>query len=152
MPDEQPALDLAGGGDEKKRLPILMLDFDGVLHSYSSGWQGADRILDPPVAGFAGFLERAVEHFQVCVHSSRSAVEEGRWAMRDWLRRELHAHYRQTVSTDAGAWRAADAIMNRMGFPKDKPAAFVSLDDRCLNFTGVWPDIAELRAFRPWWG
>lgn len=33
------------------RKPILCLDFDGVIHSYSSGWKGADVIPDPPVAG-----------------------------------------------------------------------------------------------------
>lgn len=151
MANRQPGLDLAGGGDEPKRLPILMLDFDGVLHSYISGWQGAERIPDPPVAGFAGFLERAVEHFQVCVHSSRSAAPEGRAAMRDWLRRQLYAHYRQTMS-DSCADRTASEVMRRVDFQADKPAAFVSLDDRCLTFSGTWPDIAQLRAFRPWWG
>ena len=28
--------------------PILCLDFDGVVHSYTSGWKGADVIPDPP--------------------------------------------------------------------------------------------------------
>ena len=29
------------------RKPILCLDFDGVIHSYISGWKGADVIPDP---------------------------------------------------------------------------------------------------------
>lgn len=52
--------------------PTLCLDFDGVLHSYSSGWKGADIIPDPPVAGAADFIIEAQQHFIVAVYSSRS--------------------------------------------------------------------------------
>ena len=36
--------------------PILCLDFDGVIHSYASGWKGADVIPDAAVPGAMEFL------------------------------------------------------------------------------------------------
>lgn len=35
--------------------PILNFDFDGVCHSYTSGWQSADTIPDDPVPGLFDF-------------------------------------------------------------------------------------------------
>ena len=47
---------------------ILCLDFDGVIHSYSSGWKGADVIPDPPVPGALRFIADARERrHPVCV-------------------------------------------------------------------------------------
>ena len=68
----------------RRGLPILALDFDGVLHSYTSGWQGADVISDPPVPGAIEFLMEAVEHFEVtfarhaedAVHALRRAFNQ----------------------------------------------------------------------------
>lgn len=52
--------------------PILCLDFDGVIHSYSSGWKGADVIPDPLVAGALQFIRDAAMVFAVQIFSSRS--------------------------------------------------------------------------------
>ena len=43
-------------------------------------------------------------------------------------------------------WYRIDAIE----FPLVKPPAMITLDDRAITFSGVWPDIATLKAFRPW--
>ena len=54
---------------DRERKPILCLDFDGVCHSYISGWQGAGVIPDPPVDGMWEFLETAIGVFEVDIFS-----------------------------------------------------------------------------------
>jgi hypothetical protein len=121
--------------------PILCLDFDGVLHAYTSGWRGAANIPDPPVPGAFTFLREAVQLFTVAIYSSRSQQPGGIAAMQAWLgewaRREL------PPGADLG-------FLDEITWPSEKPPAFVSLDDRAITFTGEWPSPESLRAFRPW--
>lgn len=117
--------------------PILCLDFDGVCHSYISGWKGAAVIPDPPVEGMWEFLEAAMEVFEVHILSSRSHQDGGKKAMFNW--------FLKWAATDRQKGIAAMLI-----FPLEKPPAFVGIDDRVLTFRGVWPSVEELRAFKPW--
>ena len=123
--------------------PILVLDFDGVLHSYTSGWKGARVIPDPPVPGAMAFLMHAVVEFEVHILSSRTHQWGGRRAMKRWLRRSL----RERAS---GPPVYADVTYRALKFPRHKPAAMVTIDDRALTFTGRWPSLSELQAFKPW--
>src|SRR5262245_25209151 len=116
--------------------PILCLDFDGVCHSYVSGWQGATTIADPPVAGLFPFLKRASVVFDVQIYSSRSHHEGGIAAMRNWFIQAYIMQYKGGVVPD---------FLYALTFPLEKPPAFVTLDDRALTFTGVWPTVATLR-------
>jgi hypothetical protein len=131
--------------------PILCFDFDGVIHSYTSGWQHADFIPDPPVPGAFIFMLAALEHFDVKIFSSRSHQEGGIRAMMVWV--EYWA--RKELPNDEESKYAANQIINgiawrKEAFPKEKPPAFVTLDDRALTFDGVWPDIETLKQFKPW--
>lgn len=118
--------------------PILCLDFDGVIHSYTSGWKGADQIPDPPVEGSIEFIIEASKKFKVCIFSSRSNQQGGRSAMQTWL------------------WNAAetrgllDKWFSELDWPLDKPPAMITIDDRAITFTGVWPNVDSLLEFKPW--
>ena len=113
--------------------PILCLDFDGVIHSYESGWKGADNIPDPAVPGAAEFLEEALEHFEIHVFSSRSNQEGGIRAMKEWMSLEFGGEQMRDVK-----------------FPNEKPPAMISIDDRAICFTGAWPTMEFLKNFKPW--
>lgn len=124
-----------------KRKPILCLDFDGVIHSYTSGWEGADIISDPPVPGTLEAIKSYMEFFEIHIFSSRSHQEGGKEAMQYWLSdRILLAFGLVTGQT----------ILDAIIWPDEKPPAMITIDDRALTFTGVWPDLEELKQFRPW--
>jgi len=117
--------------------PILCLDFDGTIHSYESGWQGADEIPDQPVPGAFEFIDDALGQFDVHVFSARSGLPGGIEAMKAWFIR--HGWEEASPGQPAG-----------ITFPTSKPPAHVSIDDRAMTFTGTWPSVQSLADFRPW--
>src|SRR5690348_6028067 len=98
--------------------PILCLDFDGVCHSYTSGWKGASVIPDPAVDGLFEFLEASKFDFDIQVISSRSHQEGGIEAMIAWFMRERKAW------RERGGKSLIDTPLN-IKFPKEKPPAAV---------------------------
>lgn len=123
--------------------PILSIDFDGVLHSYKSGWQGADVCGDPPVDGAMRFLMDASDHFAIAIFSSRSHQPDGRAAMKAWTRKHFLEHW------SADRTRAED-VLAEIDWPVNKPAAFLSIDDRAFMFKGEWPEAKAMLTFLPW--
>ena len=119
--------------------PILCVDFDGVIHSYTSGWKGAAVVPDPPVEGALKFLEAATKLFEVHIFSSRSHQPGGIEAMQEWLWRQM----------PGPVWILPVWILG-IKWPNEKPAAMVSLDDRAITFTGIFPDVNDLINFKPW--
>ena len=115
------------------RKPILCLDFDGVIHSYTSPWKGPSHIPDPPVPGTDEFLREALHHFTVVIYSSRSISEDGLFAMKCYIAEHFGL-----------------GTASRIEYASEKPAAFLTIDDRAMTFTGTWPDPEDLLAFKPW--
>jgi hypothetical protein len=125
------------------RKPILCLDFDGVVHSYVSGWKGARSIPDPPVEGAMAFMLNALDNgWDVVIHSSRARYFGGISAMRAWLRKWC----------PDGCWYEVigNPQLEDVRFTRWKPSAQVTIDDRAMTFTGQWPALLDLKNFRPW--
>lgn len=129
--------------------PIICVDFDGVIHSYTSGWKGIDVIPDPPVPGAIEWLEAHLpvpddigmssphDGPIVQIYSSRSKERKGRKAMQRWLiKHGLNPAY------------IRDGILE---FPVMKPAAFLTIDDRAICFDGTFPTSEQMMSFKPWY-
>ena len=66
--------------------------------------------------------------------------------------RWVHEETRSTMAPwDYMLRDAARRLVKAVEWPRYKPPAKVSLDDRGLQFTGTWPDIGELAKFKPWY-
>ena len=128
----------------KSYKPILCLDFDGVVHSYKSGWKGARNIPDPPTDGAIEFIHGAlIAGWDVVIHSSRARYWGGISEMRSWLKK--HAGL---IWNDGLGFPGLEDVR----FARWKPSALVTIDDRALTFSGSWSDypLDGLRAFQPW--
>lgn len=127
--------------------PILCVDFDGVIHSYTSGWQGEEVVADPPVPGALDWLWAATKVFDVHIYSSRSKSLYGRLAMFTWVvinsAKELGPDHPMAQF---------DKENYPLRFSAEKPAAFLTIDDRALRFDGDWAAFspADLLNFKPW--
>lgn len=100
--------------------PTLAVDFDGVIHSYESGWQNG-VIYGAPVEGCENALRRLRTNFELVVFTARHNLED----VHLWLvTHGLRPYFKE--------------VTNR------KPAAVAYLDDRAVKFTTWAQALKEL--------
>jgi hypothetical protein len=110
---------------EPKRI-TLCLDFDGVIHKYSRGWQDGS-IYDEPVYEAPEYLPRLAQRYRLVILTARFKVKEQHfqedeiWA---WLQK----------------WDLAQYIADVTRVKPPEAIAFV--DDRAIRFLN-WPQAFE---------
>ncbi len=114
----------------------LLIDFDGVVHLYTSKWSGDDVIQDGPVPGAFEWITEMhrTREFTLCIYSSRSKNPAGVEAMKTWFR--LHG--------------LPEYVLGALRFPTEKPAAWLTIDDRGFHFEGTFPTAEFIMNFKPW--
>lgn len=107
---------------------IIALDFDGVLHSYTSGWTGPVPI-DPPLLNAQAFCKELIRRgFEVVVFTTRAETLVGLNGTVTWLGKHKFPSMR---------------VMNK------KPAAKLYVDDRGFRFEGVFHTVLEFLDANP---
>ena len=126
--------------------PTVSIDFDGVIHSYTSGWQGADNIPDEPVFKIIPRTKKRytsidwltelvnADTMNIAIFSSRNNQDGGIKAMQAYLL--FHGMKYETLM--------------KISFPEHKPPSHVMVDDRCLRFTGEFFSADQLINFKTW--
>lgn len=111
--------------------PTVVFDFDGVIHSYTSGWKGVTKIPDPPCTGIKQAIqELRDEGYRVVVVSTRSETDEGRVAIYRYLNK----------------W---DIVVDDVS--ATKPPALCYIDDRAIRFDGdAYKLKEEIINFKTW--
>lgn len=112
---------------------IIVLDFDGVIHSYKNRWINEKVIPDPPVDGVKEAIEKLRKKYRVFVKSVRCMM------------------------SDAGL-EAVKAYLDKHGIVVDSVVkeiprnASLLVDDRVLTFSGDWSDgfLEQIDNFKPW--
>jgi histidinol phosphatase-like enzyme len=108
----------------------IVFDFDGVIHTYVSGWQGIDVIPDPAsVEVIEAIKTLRSEGYEVIVVSTRCAEEKGLKAVKQYL--------------------AANGI-EVDGVTAYKSPALVYVDDRAVCFRPGMDLVDAIKTFRPW--
>jgi len=101
----------------------VVLDFDGVIHAYTSPWVDVETVCDGPVPGAREAVAKLRERFDVVVMSARCNEPGGVRAVKQWL--DLHG-----IEVDAVA-------------AGEKPGAVAYADDRGFRFDGTWDFVDE---------
>ena len=111
----------------------ILVDMDGVIHGYQSGWQGVTSLPDPPVPGAKEAIEKIRETHDVFILSTRGVDDIGAAAIQKYL--DLHG-----IVVD--------------GVALEKIPACLLIDDRALRFNGDWNEVLEFLedpdCFTPW--
>ena len=115
----------------------LAVDFDGVIHGYSKGWQNG-KIYDDPIPGSKNALTQlAAEGYTILIYSTRCNAEyweSGDDRVED-VKNYLNLHGIPYTSIHTGG----------------KPKATMYIDDRAVSFKGEWSDtLKEVDNFKTW--
>lgn len=124
----------------KQRNYSIAVDFDGVIHSYTSPWIDAATVPDPPVPGAIEWMNEMAKKFEIIIFTTRAKAPEGREAVFRYLRQYGYVG-------EPSDERLAEHLITAV-----KPPALIYLDDRAVRFDGKrFPTADEIhRKYVPW--
>lgn len=130
----------------------IAVDFDGVIHSYTSPWVDPHVIPDPPTEGALDWLKAMCVSFDVVIFSTRCRTWRGRRAIRRWLWTwDTGGPCQELARYPFAAWEDT-CVLGQVSLKHKKPPALIYLDDRAMRFEGpgTFPTKSEIHRAIPW--
>ena len=112
-------------------MKTIAVDFDGVVHGYSKGWQDGD-IYDPPLPGALEALHTLMQTYAVFIHTSRDPGAVASWLAERGFDTVLDIDGPTHPKREFWNERSALLVTDR------KLPAVAYIDDRAIRFTD-WP-------------
>jgi hypothetical protein len=115
----------------------VAVDFDGVIHACSRGWQDG-TIYDEPVPGALDALHSLMDRFAVFVHTTRDP-----FAVESWLAGRGLSCVIDNGAGDPEFWNERGVLLvTRRKYP-----AIAYIDDRSIRFTSWDQALGDLQRF-----
>lgn len=114
------------------RKQTIVLDFDGVIHPYTRGWQDGS-IYDEPLPSCGQKLQQLLHNYNLAIVSTRAAEQ-----IVVWMQEKFPEIACELIPPGEVFWNKEGVI----GVSNYKIAAAVYIDDRALRFRS-WHDITE---------
>lgn len=140
----------------------IAIDFDGVIHKYSKGWQDGS-IYDKPVSGVFDAIETLFDvGYSVFIFSTRSPKQIKKWMEENCYASEYelmgmgndprpsknYTTYSFTIEI-IPFWKKFWNKHYVVGVTKRKLPAHCYIDDRALRFEGNWQDtLTDIQFFK----
>ena len=124
---------------DKSRVTVhrrnVSIDFDGVIHAYTTPWTVATEIHDDPVDGAFAFIRECIDNgYGVHIHTARANDATVERAMVEWFHRHgLEFYY-----------------IDRLNISPLKKGAVIYIDDRGWRFEGVFPTLHLIEQLKQW--
>lgn len=136
--------------NKNKTKKTVAIDFDGVIHAYSKGYQNGE-LYDTPIKGaFEAIKALMDEGYSVYIHSTRAPRKIKAWLLPHVMVSEYEA---EGMGGDPTLWKYTRYGFtvkkipfwtkfwneeNVLGISQRKIPAMVYVDDRALKFGGDW--------------
>jgi len=116
----------------------VVVDFDGVIHAYTSPWTHSGEVLDGPTPGAIPWLKEMLAHedTEVILNTARLAggSKNAQVAVYNWL-------------LNVGM---TPEEVDRIQFAVGKPHGTLYIDDRGYRFRGRFPTLEDFDAHKQW--
>lgn len=118
----------------------IAVDFDGVIHAYSRGWQDG-TIYDPPLPGALDSLRTLMETYAVFIHTTRDAGAVAAWLAERGFDTVIDidgpSHPKREFWNDQGILLVTDRKLPAIAYIDDRGIRFTNWEQTLSDLAGV---------------